>query len=151
MNTAFNLTPRAKRLLALARAEAGRFSQDAVGAEHLLLAMITLGEGVAVQVLENLGLDLQIVRLEVERQIQSKGSQAVVGGIPHSPCSKKALALAEEERKQFNHTYLGTEHVLLGILRAGETVPFRVLAGLGVEVEKTRSEVRRVLSSPDSV
>ena len=150
INTAFNFTPRAKRLLALAQAQAVRFKHNLVATEHLLLGLLELKEGVAANVLRKMDIDLDTVRLAVERQIHSKSIQKRIGNIPYSSSSKKVLSLAEEERKNLKHSYLGTEHILLGMLRSSDTVAFRALTGLGVAVEKTRPEIVRILGSFDS-
>jgi ATP-dependent Clp protease ATP-binding subunit ClpA len=147
-DTAFNFTLRSQRLLTLARAEAERFNHNLVGAEHLLLGLIKLGEGVAADVLRKMDVDLGTLRVKVERQIDNGGSQRVIGNIPYSPHTEQVLVLAEEERKKLNHSYLGTEHILLGMLRAGDTVAFRALTGLGVEIGTTRSEIVKMLEPP---
>src|SRR5437899_9392275 len=105
-----NFTPRAQQVLALARKEADRFNHNFVGTEHLLLGLIKLGSGVAVNVLLKLGLDLGTVRLEVEKQVGTGPDQKMIGRLPYTPRVKKVLGLAQKERKALNHTYLGTEH-----------------------------------------
>src|SRR2546430_2423574 len=117
-----NFTPRAQQVLALARKEADRFNHNFVGTEHLLLGLIKLGQGVAVNVLQKLGLDLETVRMEVEKQVGTGPDQKMIGNIPYTPRVKKVLALAAKEAKALNHTYVGTEHILLGLLREGEGV-----------------------------
>src|ERR687887_237043 len=112
-----NFTPRAQQVLALARKEADRFNHNYVGTEHLLLGLIKLGQGVAVNVLQKMGLDLETVRMEVEKQVGTGPDQKVVGNVPYTPRVKKVLALAAKEAKALNHTYVGTEHILLGLLR----------------------------------
>ncbi len=128
-----NFTPRAQQLLALARKEAERFNHNCVGTEHLLLGLIKLGQGVAVNVLHKMGLDLERVRLEVEKYVGSHPATNMVGDIPSTPRVKKVLALAGKEAKALNHPYVGTEHILLGLLREGEGVAARVLKSLVVE------------------
>jgi hypothetical protein len=140
-----NFTPRAQQVLALARREADRFHHNFVGTEHLLLGLIKLGQGVAVNVLHRLGLDLQTVRLEVEKQVGTGPDQKMSGHIPYTPRVKKVLALAANEARALNHTYVGTEHILLGRLREGDGVASRVLKSLGVDTEKTRQEILREL------
>ena len=140
-----NFTPRAQQVLGLARQEAGRFNHNFVGTEHVLLGLIQLGQGVAVTVLGKLGLDLESVRLEVEKQVGTGPDQKVFGNIPYTPRVKKVLALAAKEAKTLNHTYVGTEHVLLGLLREGDGVAARVLSHFGVDVEKTRLEILKEL------
>ena len=117
-----NFTPRAQQVLALARKEADRFNHNYVGTEHLLLGLIKLGRGVAVNVLQKMGLDLETVRMEVEKQVGSGPETKMVGNIPYTPRVKKVLALAGKEARALNHSYVGTEHILLGLLREGEGV-----------------------------
>jgi ATP-dependent Clp protease ATP-binding subunit ClpC len=140
-----NFTPRAQQVLALARKEADRFNHNFVGTEHLLLGLIKLGQGVAVNVLLKLGLDLETVRLEVEKQVGTGPDQKMIGNIPFTPRVKKVLSLAAKEAKALNHTYVGTEHLLLGLLREGDGVAARVLKNLDVDIEQTRQEVLREL------
>src|SRR5437870_815330 len=140
-----NFTPRAQQVLALARKEADRFNHNFVGTEHLLLGLIKLGQGVAVNVLQKLGLDLETVRMEVEKQVGSGPDQKMVGNIPYTPRVKKVLALAGKEAKALNHSYVGTEHILLGLLREGEGVAARVLKNLEVDIERTRNEILKEL------
>ncbi|MCS1408791.1 MAG: Negative regulator of genetic competence ClpC/MecB [Verrucomicrobia subdivision 3 bacterium] len=143
---AFNsFTPRAQQVLALARKEADRFNHTYVGTEHLLLGLIKLGQGVAVNVLQKMGLDLDTVRLAVEKHVPSGPDQKVVGTIPYTPRVKKILNLAAKEAKQLDHTYVGTEHILLGLLREGDGVAAKVLKTLDINIERTRQEVLREL------
>jgi len=149
-------TPRAQQVLALARKEADWFNHNFVGTEHLLLGLIKLGQGVAVNVLQKMGLDLETVRLEVEKQVGTSPDQKQVGNIPYTPRVKKVLNLASKEAKALAHTYVGTEHILLGILREGDLsrgiashggpgVAARVLKNLDVDIEQTRQEILREL------
>ena len=140
-----NFTPRAQQVLALARKEADRFNHNYVGTEHLLLGLIKLGQGVAVNVLQKMGLDLETVRMEVEKQVGTGPETKMVGNIPYTPRVKKVLALAAKEAKALNHSYVGTEHILLGLLREGEGVAARVLKNLEVDIEQTRSEILKEL------
>ncbi|NCF90178.1 MAG: AAA domain-containing protein [Verrucomicrobiaceae bacterium] len=140
-----NFTPRAQQVLALARKEADRFNHSYVGTEHILLGLIKLGQGVAVNVLQKMGLDLETVRMEVENQVGSGPETKMVGNIPYTPRVKKVLALAGKEAKVLNHSYVGTEHILLGLLREGEGVAARVLKNLDVDIERTRNEILREL------
>src|SRR6201986_3296210 len=141
-----NFTPRAQQVLALARKEADRFHHNYVGTEHLLLGLIKLGQGVAVSVLQKMGLDLETVRGEVEKQVGvGQESKTPVGSIPYTPRVKKVLALAGKEAKALNHSYVGTEHILLGLLREGEGVAARVLKSLEVDIERTRNEILKEL------
>src|SRR5437016_4490708 len=140
-----NFTPRAQQVLALARKEADRFNHNYVGTEHLLLGLIKLGQGVAVNVLQKMGLDLETVRMEVEKQVGSGPETKMVGNVPYTPRVKKVLALAGKEAKALNHSYVGTEHILLGLLREGEGVAARVLKSLEVDIERTRNEILKEL------
>ena len=140
-----NFTPRAQQVLALARKEADRFNHNFVGTEHLLLGLIKLGQGVAVNVLQKMGLDLETVRMEVEKQVGTGPDQKMIGNIPYTPRVKKVLALAAKEAKNLSHTYVGTEHILLGLLREGDGVAARVLKNLDVDIEQTRQEILKEL------
>lgn len=136
-----NFTPRAQQVLALARKEADRFHHNYVGTEHLLLGLINLGQGVAVNVLQKMGLDLLTVRAAVEKQVGTGPESKPSGNIPYTPRVKKVLALAGKEAKALNHSYVGTEHVLLGLLREGEGVAARVLKSLDADIERCRNEI----------
>ncbi len=140
-----NFTPRAQQVLALARKEADRFNHNYVGTEHLLLGIIKLGQGVAVSVLNRLNLELETVRMEVEKQVGTGPDQKMVGNIPYTPRVKKVLALASKEAKALNHSYVGTEHILLGLLREGDGVAARVLKSLDVDIERARQEILKEL------
>src|SRR6201982_1897288 len=140
-----NFTPRAQQVLALARKEADRFNHNYVGTEHLLLGLIKLGQGVAVNVLQKMGLDLETVRMEVEKQVGSGPETKMVGNVPYTPRVKKVLALAGKEAKALNHSYVGTEHILLGLLREGEGVAAVVLKSLELDIERTRNEILKEL------
>ncbi len=140
-----NFTPRAQQVLALARKEADRFNHNFVGTEHLLLGLIKLGQGVAVNVLQKMGLDLETVRQEVEKQSKAGPDQKQVGNIPYTPRVKKVLALASKEAKALNHTYVGTEHILLGLLREGDGVAAKVLKELDIDIEAVRQEILKEL------
>lgn len=136
-----NFTPRAQQVLALARKEADRFHHNYVGTEHVLLGLINLGQGVAVNVLQKMQLDLETVRNAVEKQVGTGPESKPSGNIPYTPRVKKVLALAGKEAKSLNHSYVGTEHILLGLLREGEGVAARVLKSLDVDIERCRSEI----------
>jgi ATP-dependent Clp protease ATP-binding subunit ClpA len=140
-----NFTPRAQQVLALARKEADRFNHNFAGTEHLLLGLIKLGQGVAVNVLAKLGLDLETVCKEIEKQVGTGPDQKLIGNIPYTPRVKKVLALAAKEAKALNHTYVGTEHILLGLLREGDGVAARVLKNLHVDIKQTRNEILKEL------
>jgi ATP-dependent Clp protease ATP-binding subunit ClpA len=140
-----NFTPRAQQVLTLARKEAERFNHNFVGTEHVLLGLIRLGQGAAVNVLGKMGLDLAAVRIEVEKQVGAGPDQKMIGNIPYTPRVKKVLFLATKEAKALNHTYVGTEHILLGLLLEGDGVAARVLKAFRVDTEKTRVEILREL------
>jgi len=136
-----NFTPRAQQVLALARKEADRFHHNYIGTEHLLLGLINLGQGVAVNVLQKMGLDLDTVRQAVDEQVGLGPEAKPSGNVPYTPRVKKVLALAGKEAKSLNHSYVGTEHILLGLLREGEGVAARVLKSLDVDVDRCRNEI----------
>jgi ATP-dependent Clp protease ATP-binding subunit ClpC len=140
-----NFTPRAQQVLALARKEADRFNHNFVGTEHLLLGLIKLGQGVAVNVLQKMGLDLETVRQEVEKEVRGGSEQKVTGNIPYTPRVKKVLGLAAKEAKALTHSYVGTEHILLGLLREGDGVAAKVLKNLDVDIEQCRQEILKEL------
>lgn len=143
-----NFTPRAQQVLQLARREADRFNHGYIGTEHLLLGLIALGQGVAVNVLQGLGLNLDMVRLEVEKAVGVGPETKVLGNIPYTPRVKKVLALAGTEARSMNVNFVGTEHILLGLLREADGVAARILTNLGVDIERARSVVMRELD-PD--
>ncbi len=136
-----NFTPRAQQVLALARKEADRFHHNYVGTEHILLGLINLGQGVAVNVLQKMNLDLQTVRDAVEREVGTGPESKPSGTIPYTPRVKKVLSLAGKEAQALNHSYVGTEHILLGLLREGEGVAAGVLKALDVDIERCRNEI----------
>ena len=140
-----NFTPRAMQVLALARKEAERFNHNFLGTEHLLLGLVKLGQGVSVNVLQKQGVDLSIVRAEVEKQVGINPGPKWTGNVLYTPRTKKVLDLARRETRALNHTYTGTEHILLGLLREGNGVAARVLRGLGVDIQKTREEILKEL------
>ena len=140
-----DFTPRAQEVLALALKEAKRFNHAYVGTEHLLLGLIKLGQGVAVQVLQRMGLDLERVRMEVEKHVGLNPETEMVGNMPYTPRAKKALALAGKEAEALNHPYVGTEHILLGLLREGEGIAARVLRSLEVDPAQMRNEILKEL------
>ena len=145
-----NFTPRAQQVLQLARREAERLNHGYVGTEHLLLGLVALGQGVAVEVLRKMGVDLERVRREVERLVGAGEATllpagASSGNIPFTPRVKKVLALAGSEARALNHSYIGTEHILLGLLREGEGVAARILENLNVDLENARIAVLKEL------
>ena len=140
-------TERARKVIVYAKEEARRFNHDYIGTEHLLLGLIREGEGVAAAVLQKLGLDLETIRLEVEKLVQPGPQTQVMGDIPFTPRSKKALELSAEEARALGHNYIGTEHLLLGLVKEGEGMAYRVLLNLGLDLGKLRNEVMELLGS----
>lgn len=137
-----SFTPRSQQVLGLARKEAAVFHHNYVGTEHLLLGLIRLGQGVAVNVLLKMGLDLETVRRAVENQVGSGVESNInAANIPFTPRVKKVLNLAAKEAKALNHSYIGTEHILLGLLREGEGVAARVLQSLDIDIGRCRNEI----------
>jgi len=138
-------TPRAQQVLARARREADRLSHDFVGTEHLLLGLISLGENPAVSVLVKMGLDLEIIRAETKKHVGVGSEPKIPGNIPYTPRVKRVLALAAKESRALNHAYIGTEHILLGLLSEGDGVAARVLKNLGADIDVTRQYILREL------
>ncbi len=140
-------TERARKVIVYAKEEARRFNHDYIGTEHLLLGLVREGEGVAAAVLQKLGLDLESIRMEIEKLVQPGPQTQVIGDIPFTPRSKKALELSAEEARALGHNYIGTEHLLLGLVKEGEGMAFRVLLNLGLDLGKLRNEVMELLGS----
>src|SRR6266704_544814 len=138
-------TERARKVLSLAQEEAQRFQHNYIGTEHLLLGLVREGEGVAAKVLSNLGVELNKVRSAVEFII-GRGDRIVLGEIGLTPRAKKVIELAVDEARRLNHHYIGTEHLLLGLVREGEGIAAGVLESLGVNLEKVRTQTIQVLS-----
>lgn len=137
-------TERARKVLSYAQEEAQRFNHNYIGTEHLLLGLVREGQGVAAQVLHNLGVDLQKVRNTVEFII-GRGDRIVTGEIGLTPRAKKVIELAVDEARRLNHHYIGTEHILLGLVREGEGIAAGALMSLGVELDQVRTETLKVL------
>ncbi|MFC1668198.1 ATP-dependent Clp protease ATP-binding subunit [Chlamydiota bacterium] len=140
-------TDRARQVIILARKEADRFNHNYIGTEHILLGLIKLGEGVAVNVLRKMGLDFETVRMEVEKAVGTGPDTKMTGDIPLTARAKRVIELALDEAKRLNHTYVGTEHLLLGLLREGEGVAAKILESLNVDIEATRMEILKELGS----
>src|SRR6266487_3432139 len=138
-------TERARKVLQLAQEEAQRFNHNYIGTEHLLLGLVREGEGVAAKVLGNLGVELNKVRSAVEFII-GRGDRTVAGDIGLTPRAKKVIELSVDEARRLNHHYIGTEHLLLGLVREGEGIAAGVLESLGVNLERVRAETTRILS-----
>jgi len=140
-------TERARKVIILAKEEARRFNHDYIGTEHILLGLIKEGESVAAAVLQNLGLSLDTIRLEVEKLVQFGPSTIVSGDIPFTPKAKKVIELAMDEARRLGHNYIGTEHLLLGLIKEGEGVASHVLMNIGLDLNKVRAEVIKLLGS----
>jgi ATP-dependent Clp protease ATP-binding subunit ClpC len=140
-------TNRARQVIILARKEADRFNHNYIGTEHILLGLIKLGEGVAVNVLRRMGLDFETVRLEVEKAVGTGPETKMIGEIPLTSRAKKVIEYAVEEAKQLHHSYIGTEHLLLGLLREGEGVAARILKNLDVNLDEVRAEILKELEA----
>src|SRR6059058_4420483 len=140
-------TDRARKVMQLANREAQRFNHEYIGTEHILLGLIKEGSGVAANVLKNLDIDLRKVRLEVEKIVQTgPGSELVaMGKLPQTPRAKKVIEYAIQESRDLRHNYVGTEHLLLGLLREQEGVAAQVLINLGLKLEDVREEVLNLL------
>jgi ATP-dependent Clp protease ATP-binding subunit ClpC len=139
-------TDRARRVVVLAQDEARRLDHNYIGTEHILLGLVQEGEGVAAKALEALGIGLAAVRQQVE-EIVGRGKEAPGGHIPFTPRAKKVLELSLREALQLGHDYIGTEHILLGLIREGEGVAARVLANLGADLNLVRQQVVQLLHS----
>lgn len=138
-------TERVRKVMYLAREEAGRLHHDYIGTEHLLLGIIREGEGIAATVLNNLGLDLDTIRQSIENMVPTSGGTLTIGEIPFTPRAKRVLELSVEEARLFGHNYVGTEHLLLGLIREGEGVAARVLMELGADRKRVREETLKLL------
>ena len=138
-------TDRARKVMQLANQEAQRFKHEYIGTEHLLLGLIKEGSGVAANVLKNLNIDLRKIRLEVEKLIQSGPDMVTMGKLPQTPRAKKVIEYSMEEARNLNHDYVGTEHILLGLLREKEAVAAQVLMNLGLKLGNVRAEVLAIL------
>ena len=138
-------TDRARKVMQLANQEAQRFNHEYIGTEHILLGLVKEGSGVAANVLKNLDVDLRKIRLEVEKIVQSGPDMVTMGKLPQTPRAKKVIEYAMEEARNLNHNYVGTEHLLLGLLREQEGVAAQVLMNLGLKLEDVRDEVLNLL------
>ncbi|MCQ4574021.1 MAG: ATP-dependent Clp protease ATP-binding subunit [Candidatus Brocadiales bacterium] len=140
-------TDRARKVMALAREEARRYNHEYIGTEHILLGLVKEGSGVAANVLQNLDIELKKIRIEVEKIVQTGPDLVSVGQLPFTPKVKKVLEFSMEEAKNLGHNYIGTEHLLLGLLREHEGVAAQVLLNLGVKLEDVREEVINLLGA----
>ncbi len=140
-------TDRARKVMALANQEAQRFNHEYIGTEHILLGLVKEGSGVGANVLKNLDVDIKKLRLEVEKLVKSGPDMVTMGKLPHTPRAKKVIEFAIEEARSLNHNYIGTEHLLLGLLRESEGVAAQVLMNLGLKLEEVRQEVLNLLGA----
>jgi ATP-dependent Clp protease ATP-binding subunit ClpC len=138
-------TDRARKVMQLANQEAQRFNHEYIGTEHILLGLVKEGSGVAANVLKNLDIDLRKIRLEVEKIVQSGPDMVTMGKLPQTPRAKKVIDYSIEEARNLNHNYVGTEHLLLGLLREQEGVAAQVLMNLGLKLDDVREEVLNLL------
>ena len=141
------LTDRARKVMALANQEAQRLNHEYIGTEHILLGLVKEGSGVGANVLKNLDIDLRKVRLEVEKLVKSGPEMVTMGKLPQTPRAKKVIEYAIEEARNLNHNYVGTEHLLLGLLREHDGVAAQVLMNLGLKLEEVREEVLNLLGA----
>ncbi|MCK4237464.1 MAG: AAA family ATPase, partial [Candidatus Krumholzibacteria bacterium] len=144
MNDKF--TERVRKVIYLARDEANRLQHDYIGTEHLLLGIVREGEGIAARVLLKLDLDLEQIQQTIENVVKSTGGTLTLGEIPLTPRAKRVLELSVEEARLLGHSYVGTEHLLLGLIREGEGVAARVLLELGVDRKRVREEIMKILN-----
>ena len=140
-------TDRARKVMALANQEAQRFNHEYIGTEHILLGLVKEGSGVGANVLKNLGVDLRKVRMEVEKLVKSGPEMVTMGKLPQTPRAKRVIEYAIEEARNLNHNYVGTEHLLLGLLREQDGVAAQVLMNLGLKLEEVREEVLNLLGA----
>ena len=138
---------RARKVMALANQEAERFNHEYIGTEHFLLGLVKEGAGVGANVLKNLGVDLDKVRMEVEQLVKSGPEMVTMGKLPQTPRAKKVIEYAVEQARLLGHNYVGTEHLLLGLLREGEGVAAQVLMNMGLKLDEVREEVLHLLGA----
>jgi ATP-dependent Clp protease ATP-binding subunit ClpC len=140
-------TDRARKVMQLANAEAQQHHHEYIGTEHILLGLLQEGTGVAANALKNLDVDLRKIRLEIEKYIQRGPDRVAMGKRPQTPRAKKVIEYTIEEARNLNHNYVGTEHLLLGLLREQEGLAAQALVNLGLNLENVRAEVGRLLGS----
>ncbi len=140
-------TDRARKVMALANQEAQRFNHEYIGTEHILLGLVKEGSGVGANVLKNLDVDIKKLRLEIEKLVKSGPDMVTMGKLPQTPRAKKVIEYAIEEARSLNHNYVGTEHILLGLLRETEGIAAQVLMNLGLKLEDVRQEVLNLLGA----
>ena len=145
LNRFDRFTKRSRHVLTLAQEEAQRLQHNYIGTEHLLLGLLDEGEGIAARVLKNLGVEIDRTRQSIEAII-GQGDQVAIGEVGLTPRVKKVIELAADEARQLNHKFIGTEHLLLGIIREGQGIAAKVLEGLGLQLEQIRAETMRILN-----
>ncbi|MFM1873207.1 MAG: hypothetical protein RL398_2629, partial [Planctomycetota bacterium] len=143
-------TDRAKKVMSFARQEAMKFNHEYIGTEHILLGLVQEGSGVAANVLKNMSIDLEKIRHEVEKIVKTGPSMVTMGQLPFTPRAKKVLELSMEEASQLSHNYIGTEHLLLGLIRENEGIAAQVLMNLGVKLDEVREEVLEFLGASEN-
>ena len=143
-------TDRAKKVMSFARQEAMKFNHEYIGTEHILLGLVQEGSGVAANVLKNMSVDLEKIRHEVEKIVKTGPSMVTMGQLPFTPRAKKVLELSMEEASQLSHNYIGTEHLLLGLIRENEGIAAQVLTNLGVKLDEVREEVLEFLGASEN-
>ncbi len=143
-------TDRARKVMNLAKSEAQRLNHEYIGTEHILLGLVQEGSGVAANVLRNMGIDLKRIRAEIEKLVKGSATMVPMGNLPFTPRAKKVLELSLEEASQLGHNYIGTEHLLLGLIKESEGIAARVLTNLGVKLEDVREEVLDFLGAPQN-
>ena len=144
-------TDRARKVMALANQEAQRFNHEYIGTEHLLLGLALEGSGVGATAMRNLGVDLSVLRTEVEKLVKSGPDMVAMGKLPQTPRAKRAIEYAVEEARALNHNYVGTEHILLGLLRESEGIAAQVLMNLGLRLEDVHREVLMLLGTAEGL
>ncbi|MBM4015793.1 MAG: NDP-hexose 4-ketoreductase, partial [Planctomycetes bacterium] len=140
-------TDRARKVMGLAKAEAQRLNHEYIGTEHVLLGLVQEGSGVAANVLKNMNIDLKRIRTEIEKIVKGSPTLVTQGNLPFTPRAKKVLELAVEEASNLGHNYIGTEHLLLGLIKENEGIAARVLLNLGVKLEEVRDEILEFLGA----
>jgi ATP-dependent Clp protease ATP-binding subunit ClpC len=151
MINGYNFTERVRKVLALAREESARLRHEYTGTEHILLGLIREGQGVAATVLQNLSVELDELGQKIEETVKTGNAAATTGpDLPYTSRAKKVLELAMSEARDLSHSYVGTEHLLLGLLREEKGIAAQILNSAGVSLERAREEVRRILGSPDA-
>jgi len=144
-------TDRAKKVMSFARQEAQKFNHEYIGTEHILLGLVQEGSGVAANVLKNMDIDLEKIRHEVEKIVKTGPSMVTMGQLPFTPRAKKVLELSMEEASALSHNYIGTEHLLLGLIKENEGIAAQVLMNLNVKLQEVRAEVLEFLGASVSI